>query len=143
MKVFLVRLTAVVVLVSSGVECIAAPRRQIRESYLKAVRAAKEHKDYLFPPWLDRSLNITALKIMYLAGMATGRDLIDPKEHPADPTAEKRIPVDTRGDRVKLPPLETPPGKTELTDIDFSRVSTRLDGSGRLRSCGLLRWHRG
>ena len=132
MKAFLLRLAAIAVLVSNGDECIATPRWQIRESYLKAVSAAKESNDYLLPAWLDRSLNIFALNIFYLAGMATGRDLIYPEEHPADPAAEKLVPVDEHGDRVKLSPLETPPGEADIVGIDFSQVSAKLNGVGQL-----------
>ena len=84
-----VSLGACALLVLFGIDCIAALREQIKESYREALRQASQAEDYLLPTWLHRSLNKMALTELFLAGMITGRDYIDPKTPALDSEAEK------------------------------------------------------
>ena len=82
--------------------CSAATQREIYASYRKELRAAWRMRDYLLPPWLDRSLNTVALTGFYLAGALSGINFIEPQMPPPDVEAERRLAPEPP---VKLPDL--------------------------------------
>ena len=96
-----VRFGACVLFVLCGIDCIAAPREQIRESYREALRVNSQSTDYILPTWLHRLLNKTALTELFLAGMITGRDYIDPKIPALDSEAEKSLSAAAHGKKVR------------------------------------------